>query len=242
MKEFITCCALLLFLTWMGKSVVAQSTSDRMTTRDSILKETEFGSVYITRDRTAKMYDWLAPRVYDSTELKSVFDEEFINELLDDGAVTVQHVENDLIQGDWCSLYYFEGQFYVYSPSDWMFAERILITDSAFIKTCCADLDLRLIENYDVLKDGSLQFILSDYFDQKRQLNIAFIDPDHTVSMWTYRYDDGTDYCALKVRAEFVRAYDMIVNDCGDRKCFQEFVFEMPGINEMRTQWSKNQD
>ena len=123
-----------------------------------------------------------------------------------------------------------------------MFAERILITDSAFIKTCCADLDLRFIENYDVLKDGSLQFTLSDYFDQKRQLNIAFIDPDHTVSMWTYRYDDGTDYCAIKVRAEFVRAYDMIVNDCGDRKCFQEFVFEMPGINEMRTQWSKNQD
>ena len=196
--------------------------------RDSILKETDNGSVYITRDRTSELYDRFTRINVDLIEFNEVFDDEFIGELLSHGTSNFKHLKNELIRGDWCPLYYYEGQFYVYAPSDWMYNQQLMITDSVVYKVCCVDPDMILIENYRVSSEGIVKFALCDYSGSRTNSSIQFLDTNQTIALWSYHDDNGAVLSyELKVRADSVREYDMIVNDCGDQKCFREFIAEL---------------
>lgn len=205
-------------------------TNQYLAKRDSILKETEFGSVYITKDTTAKMYSRLSPKGFDTITFNNLFDSEFLNDFLNSNKTQIKHFENIPILGDWCSLYVLNNRFYVYSPSDWMFNKRMLVTDSVFYHMASDDWGFKSIQQFKKEMNGDLVFELVGYNSEQLTLTIKFIDEN--ITFWQYKSMYGDEVNELRVKSSHVKDFDMIVNDCLGSKCYQEFIFEMPEYSE----------
>lgn len=203
-------------------------------TRDSILKETEYGSVYITKDTTAVMYSWLSTESIDTTVFNEMYSEENISEFLTINKIKMKHFKNATVLGNWSSLYVLNNQFYVYSPSDWLFNKRIMIADSALYHFGSDDWRIESIQNIETDSNGDIHIDLVGHSNEKIELTIKFIDPNKTIAFWNRKSSDGYEYSELRVRSTEVRKFDMIVNDCLGIKCFQEFIFETPEYGEIK--------
>ena len=201
--------------------------------RDSIIKETEYGCIYITKDTTAKMYSWLANEIIDTSVFNEMYSAENISAFLIANNIVIKHYRNLLIKGNWSSLYILKDKFYVYSPSDWMFNKRILVSDSVLYHFGSDDWRMEAIQNVQTKSNGDLIVNLTGYENEQIELSITFIDENKTIAIWNRKSSDGYEYRELRVRSSEVEKFDMIVNDCLGTKCFQEFVFETPEYNEI---------
>ncbi|MBP6127763.1 hypothetical protein [Flavobacterium sp.] len=204
-----------------------------LATRDSIIKETIYGSIYITKDTTAEMYSWLANETIDTIVFNEMFTTENVSEFLKTNKIKMKHFTNNSLKGNWSSLYLLNGKFYVYSPSDWMFNKQILVTDSAFYHLGSDDWRIESIQGYESKSNGDLTFNLTGYNGELTVLSIRFIDNDKNIALWHRKSSAGVDFFEIRVRSAEVRKFDMIVNDCLGVKCFQEFIFETPEYNEI---------
>lgn len=208
--------------------------------RDSVILDTQFGSVYITRDTTIKLYDWLAPNKIDTIEFRKLYDTEFMTNFKERSNSQIKHFNNIPINGDWCSLYLFKDKFYVYSPSDWMFNNRMLISDSAIYNMSSSNWEIQLIQNFSKTPTGELKFNLVDYNGFKNELTIKFVDEDKSVSLWIYKLEGEQPLFELRVKSSNVRDYEMIINDCLGVKCYQEFLFETPEYDAIINAYGKS--
>jgi hypothetical protein len=201
--------------------------------RDSIIKETEYGCVYVTKDTTAEMYSWLANESIDTSVLNELYSTENISEFLITNKIEMKQFKNIAISGNWSSLYILNDNFYVYSPSDWMFNKRILISDSALYHFGSDDWRIESIQTVETNLNGDLNINLTGFSGEKIELSIKFIDNDKNIALWHRKSSDGYEYSELRVRSSEVRKFDMIVNDCLGVKCYQEFIFETPEYGEI---------
>jgi len=204
-----------------------------LATRDSIIKETEYGCVYISKDTTAEMYSWLANESIDTSVFNEMYSTENISEFLATNNIKMKHYRNLLIRGSWSSLYILNDNFYVYSPSDWMFNKRMLVSDSAVYHFGSDDWRIESIQNVETKSNGDLNINLAGYKGEKIELSIRFIDKDKNIALWHHNSSNGYAYYELRVRSTEVRKFDIIVNDCLGMKCFQEFIFETPEYGEL---------
>jgi hypothetical protein len=207
--------------------------------RDSIIKETEYGCVYVTKDTTAEMYAWLADESIDTSVFNELYSSENISQLLISNNIEMKQFKNSAVSGNWISLYVLDETFYVYSPSDWMFNKRILISDSALYHFGSDDWRMESIQTLKENPTGDVQMHLAGYGAEKIELSIRFIDQDQTIALWHRKSSDGYEYSELRVRSSEVRKFDMIVNDCLGTKCHQEFIFETPAYEEILKKYSK---
>ena len=204
-----------------------------LASRDSIIKETEYGCVYITKDTTAEMYSWLANEIIDTAVFNEMYTPESISEFLVTNKIKMKHYSNIPVKGNWSSLYILNDNFYVYSPSDWMFNKRVLISDSALYHFGSDDWRIESIQTIETNSNGNLKMNLAGFRGEKIELSIRFIDNDKNIALWHHKSSDGYEYSELRVRSSEVRKFDMIVNDCLGVKCFQEFIFETPEYSEI---------
>ena len=207
--------------------------------RDSIIKETEYGSIYVTRDTTAEMYSWLANERIDTSVFNELYSAENISQLLISNNIEMKQFKNLEVSGNWSSLYVLDDQFYVYSPSDWMFNKRILISDSALYHFGSDDWRIESIQTVSANSNGDVTIHLAGFGGEKIELSIRFIDTDKNIALWHRKSSDGYAYSELRVRSSEVRKFDMIVNDCLEMKCFQEFTFETPEYGEIMRKYSE---
>jgi hypothetical protein len=200
--------------------------------RDSIIKETEYGSIYVTKDTSVVMYSWLANENIDTTVFNELYSANNISELLATNKIKMKHYRNIPILGNWNLLYVLKNHFYVYSPSDWMYNKRILVSDSALYHMSSGDWSFELIQNVETMSNGDLNINLVGYDNERIELSIRFIDDSKNIALW-HRKSKEDEYSELRVRSSLVRKFEMIVNDCLEMKCYQEFVFETPGYSEI---------
>jgi len=208
--------------------------------RDSIIKETEYGCIYITKDTTAEMYSWLANEKIDTSVFNIMYSPENISAFLLSNNIEMNHYRNLLIKGNWSSLYILKDKFYVYSPSDWMLNKRILVSDSVLYHFASNDWRMESIQTIETKSNGDLIINLTGYENEQIVLSIRFIDENKTIAIWNRKSSDGYEYYELRVRSSEVRKFDMIVNDCLGTKCFQEFVFETPEYSEIIRTYGNN--
>jgi hypothetical protein len=184
--------------------------------RDSIIKEIDYGCIYLTTDTSAELY---------STEN--------IKEFLITNKIKMKQFKNIAVSGNWSSLYILNDKFYVYSPSDWMFNKRILISDSALYHFGSDDWRIESIQNVETNSNGDIKINLSGFRGEKIELSIRFIDDNKNIALWHRKSSEGYENSELRVRSTEVRKFEMIVNDCLGTKCFQEFIFETPEYSEI---------
>ena len=186
--------------------------------RDSIISETNYGSVYITKDHQCELYDWLCP---DPKEWMNV------NEIIEYFPVLTNAYSPKISIGSipryWNTLYEYNGQYYVYGPSDWMFNRPEFISDS-FLIGITSDFYYFSIKEHDLVNPHELRLTL-DLNGEEAQLSIRLLTFPEGASLWKYTMKNGS-WSELKVSSDYVRTYDMINNDCVNQKCFQEFHFD----------------
>jgi hypothetical protein len=192
--------------------------SDFHCRRDSVISQTKYGSVYITKDHQCELYDWLCPNPknwMEENEIAENFPE------LSNAATTKNSIGS--IPRYWNSLYQYHGQYYVYGPSDWMSNRPDFISDS-FLIEIASDFSYFSIQKQELVSHNEWRLTI-DLYGEEVQLRIRLLAFPKGAALWEYSIKNESWY-ELKVSSDYVRSYGLINNDCVNQKCFQEFHFD----------------
>lgn len=194
--------------------------------RDSLISQTKYGSVYITKGHQCELYDWLCP---DPKEWMNV------NEIIEYFPVLTNAYSPKISIGSipryWNTLYEYNGQYYVYGPSDWMENRPEFISDS-FLIEIASDFSYFSIKKQALINSHELHLTL-ELFGEEVKLRIRLLSYPKGAALWEYTIQSESWY-ELKVSSDFVRNYDMINNDCVNQKCFQEFHFNQTDLSRLK--------
>lgn len=219
-----------------NNSILQEPEINYMARRDSVLLQTEYGSIYITYDTTAKMFDWLKQDNIESSSTHNIY-KNYISHIQSNYKISLKHFKLKGLNQKWSSIYLFNGNFCLYSPSDWMSNTGILLTDSIYYTVRSADPGLRLIINYESPSPVIHHYQTIGYQGDINYITITLIDKEKGVAIWEYLNKHKTlERRELKVEAEKVKQFPMLVEDCGDNKCIfpkPPFFFEQPDFEEL---------
>jgi hypothetical protein len=194
--------------------------------RDSIISETNYGSVYITKDHQCELYDWLCP---DPKEWMNV------NEIIEYFPVLTNAYSPKISIGSipryWNTLYEYNGQYYVYGPSDWIENRPEFISDS-FLIEIASDFSYFSIKKQALINPHELHLTF-ELYGEEAQLRIRLLSYPKGAALWEYTIQSES-WSELKVSSDFVRNYDMINNDCVNQKCFQGFQFDPTDLSRLK--------
>ena len=218
---------ILITLLCLHLSTLAQfKESDFHCRRDSVISQTTYGSVYITKDHQCELYDWLFPNQKKWMEAEGIF--ENFPELTNACSPKIS-IGN--IPRYWNSLYEYKGQYYVYGPSDWMSNRPEFISDS-FLIEIASDFAYFSIKKQALVSPHELYLTL-DLYGEEAQLRIRMLTYPKGAALWEYSIKSES-WSELKVSSEFVREFDLINNDCVNQKCFQEFHFDQTDLSRLK--------
>jgi hypothetical protein len=187
---------------------------------DSILLKSLNGYIYITKDTTFEHYEWLNPKLDNNNEIYLSLYKTFSLKK------SLNKRQNELPK-KWTEIFLFDKKFYVYSPSDWMSSENLYLSDTILYHIRSVDPDIEFISNYKKINNGNYQFTLftPNYSDTISYVNtmliIELLDPNLKVYKWSWSNAKGEIYQKrLFVDSRNVKSFPMIVEDCGNQKCF----------------------
>jgi hypothetical protein len=216
----------LAILFYQFSSLAQFKESDYHCKRDSIISETNYGSIYITKDHQCELYDWLCP------DPKSWMNEYDIEEIFPEIARAVNSMLSlNNFPRYWNNLNEYRGNYYVYGWSDWMGNGPDYLTDS-FLVEFGTDFPHFRIKKTELLRSSELLLNL-DLFGEEAQLRIRLLSYPKGAALWEYTIKNES-WSELKVSSDFVRNYDMINNDCVNQKCFQEFQFDPTDLSRLK--------
>lgn len=200
--------------------------SDYHCRRDTVISQTKYGSVYVTRDHRCDLYSWLFPNP------KSWMNSHDI----DANFPGIAHFSNPQqsigsFPRYWNNLNEYHGDYYVYGPSDWMANRPDYISDS-FLVEIASDITYFRIKKTELIRSSEL-LLTVDLYGEEAQLRIRMLSYPKGAALWEYTIQSESWY-ELKVSSDFVRNYDMINNDCVNQKCFQEFHFDQTDLSRLK--------
>jgi hypothetical protein len=133
---------------------------------------------------------------------------------------------------NWLPVFQHKEKYYVYAPCDWGVTGRISLADSAFIRWSMdgpAPVPIASVDSDDTLR---YRVALTDENEPAPiQLTIHRIDPLTKLSVFEY-VGAGEVWYELRVPAENVRYFPIIVNYCRDEKQ-SEYSFESIDFNQL---------
>jgi hypothetical protein len=218
---------ILIILLCLHLSTLAQfKESDLHCRRDSIISQTTYGSVYLTKDHQCELYDWLCPNPNEWMKAEEIV--ENFSELSDACSPKIS-IGN--IPRYWNSLQEYKGQYYVYGPSDWMSNRPEFISDS-FLIEIASDFAYFSIKKQALVSPHELYLTL-DLYGEAAQLRIRMLTYPKGAALWEYSIKSES-WSELKISSEFVREFDLINNDCVNQKCFQEFHFDQTDLSRLK--------
>lgn len=186
--------------------------------RDSILVQTEFGSIYYTHDTTAVSYDYLNPTQIDST-IFTQFYREMQLELEGKFSIQTKHFKHPFINSHWTNLYQFNNAFCLYGPSDWMAHTELFFTDS-LLYNLRSDGDLEFIMSVSTISSNACEFELLNYLNEPYFLAIRIVDENRGIATFEWYDDKHVSYHkSVYVKSEMVRNFPILIYDCGNQKC-----------------------
>ncbi|MGY6647532.1 hypothetical protein [Wenyingzhuangia sp. IMCC45574] len=185
---------------------------------ESIINKHEDGQVYITSDTSSVYYDWLVPKEKVSREFLEKIEENSLQ------AISIDTLE---LSKKWMPIFLYQNEFYVYAPSDWISHRRVFI-EKSYIHFYSSELVSYVVLNYRINSEGVYEFeIMNPYRAEKEFLLITDVDIDKGITLWEHLDENKKhQYSELRVKEENVKNFKMIVNDCFEQKCVDEFEMD----------------
>jgi len=200
--------------------------SDYHCRRDSVILQTKYGSVYVTRDHSCDLYSWLCP------DPKSWMNSYNIDENFPEIATFLNPQKSlGTFPRYWNNLHEYHGNYYVYGPSDWMANRPNYISDS-FLVEIASDITYFRIKKTALINSSELILTL-DLYGEEATLRIRMLSYPKGSALWEYSIKNES-WSELNVSSEFVREYDLINNDCVNQKCYQEFQFDQIDLSRLK--------
>jgi hypothetical protein len=198
---------------------------------DSIIARRQHGYIYITRDTSAKMFDWLVPEIRAHSGEMDIFRgyASYIKKKFARGVI-VKNLGG--FPRKWNSVHVLKNKYFVYSPSDWISNKGYYVSDSAIFVVKSDPDDLLLILDYKNGAKNQHTFRLVNYAGDKLELQIRLVDAASGIYLWAFKNHGGTSM-QLMQDSRFVNRLPMIVADCGDEKFVLEFDFDEPDFEKI---------
>ncbi len=191
-----------------------------------LLSETKWGayhSVYIDPDKSSKVYDWIVSFKFDKTEKK------YYQKTIDDlkskppGAF-VRHQLYDLPR-QWCLLYTYKSNYYLYSPCDYIGNYRAAISDTTYIDYYGDGTIPSRINSLKKVDDFTYKIVKTDYSEKPETIIIHLIDKKRGIAVFEL---PGEKYpYSLMVSVHTARTFPVIVHSCETQKQ-TEYDFPKP--------------
>lgn len=198
---------------------------------ESVIARRQHGYIYITRDTSAEMFDWLVPKVSAHSSEMDIFRDyaRDIKKRFGQGVI-VKNLGG--FPRKWNSVYLLNNKYFVYSPSDWMSNKGYYVSDSAIFVVKSDPDDLLVILDYKNSAKNHHTFRLVNYAGDKLELQIRLVDAAFGIYLWTFM-NRGDTSMHLMQDSSFVKRLPMIVADCGGEKCVLEFEFDEPDFEKI---------
>jgi|GEM_PF-3935170 len=220
-----------------SKTKVNTAPKNWMSTRDSILYENEYGSIYFSRSVPERIIPWYQSD--DSKDdLSQSFYTDFVAELMESLAIKKVIAKTDITDIIMNDLYLFNGKPCLYSPSDWFVTANYKFTDSTLFEMKSADPEFYFIQKSTQINAQTTEYLLAgvhyDYVETNSfqlidsKLTVELINKENGIYLWTWITDGGrTLNQSLKVDSKNVEKFPVIIEDCGIQKCIfnQEYNF-----------------
>ncbi len=199
--------------------------------RDSILYENKYGSIYFTRDTSARFYNWFNDDDSKS-DLYSTYYTSFLDECAQKNNFKFKKVNSGFTNKLWITAHNFNHELCLYSPSDWFTMSTLKITDSTIFDMRSADPSCYLIESHQKISPTTHLFKTKEaYSFTDFEFQIEILDKQQKISLWkiTDRENNFTSE-VLKIESSTAKNYPSIVEDCGNQKCSfnQQFSYFSP--------------
>jgi hypothetical protein len=143
------------------------------------------------------------------------------------------YINNDIfgLPKRWLSLNIYKGNYYLYSPSDYMNNYRAAITDSTYIGYNNQGPQAEKIKAITKTNEKTCRLELSACDQSAAELFIHIIDPQRGIAVFEFPYAPIADRFILMVDAAKAKEFPIIVN-YGTVK-FAEFKFEQPNFDRL---------
>lgn len=183
---------------------------------DSVIKKTDFGVIYLSKDTSSLAYDWLVPSTEDAEQ---IYAEDYASHIRQTNNVAIKNFPIRSLKKKWTSLFWFDDRYCLYGPSDWMANWGVVLSDSIHYMVK-SDGDLSLILEYRETSPAGHFLRVINYHGQISSISIELIDPKQGISIWSYvDSDGGVILRQLMVESDRVKDFPILVFDCGDQKC-----------------------
>ena len=193
---------------------------------DSLLKETEFGYIYITSDTSSNYYDWIIPTI--DTEMVHSIQNQYFSQEFEKINLSNSHFNLGSFPRKWNSVYRYQNEYFLYAPSDWMSNKGFYFSDS-IIYNGESDWDPAtdyIMKDFKLSNEGNATIQTINLLDQQIDISICLIDKSLGIYQWVFTNQQENDTIKfLMQNSEFSKKIRMIVSDCGLQKCFMEFDF-----------------
>ncbi len=130
--------------------------------RDSIIFQADNGSIYFTTDRSARSYTYFNQYDIDEDIFEGVFPD-IIQSMKTEHHATIKHFKHPLLNTTWSPLYWFNNDYCLFSPEDWMSYQPIFMTDS-IIYYLQSDPSFEIIKNFRQLSPSQFEFTSINYY------------------------------------------------------------------------------
>lgn len=197
--------------------------------RDSILFETEYGSIYLSKKLPLELEPYF--KSDDSkNEMYSSFYKQYIQETIDSFKLNYIKQKTPLSEIIMNDLHAFNNNPCLYSPSDWFATPNYKITDSIIYKMKSSDTEFYIIQSIKINKETITYDLTSIQYDYESgspapylvnsQLTVKALNKQKGTYVWKWVTDNGTVVQqSIKVSSKKVSLYPIIIEDCGNQKC-----------------------
>jgi hypothetical protein len=193
---------------------------------DSLLKETEFGYIYITSDTSSNYYDWIIPTI--DTEMVHSIQNQYFSQEFEKINLSNSHFNLGSFPRKWNSVYRYQNEYFLYAPSDWMHNSGFYFSDS-IIYNGESDWDPAtdyIMKDFKLSNEGNATIHTVNLLGQEIDISVYLIDKSLGIYEWVIKNQQENETTKfLMQNSEFSKKIRMIVSDCGDRKCNMEFDF-----------------
>jgi hypothetical protein len=193
---------------------------------DSFIVIADYKTVYISSDTNSTLYERLNETGLSNRTIETSVDTESIAELEKKTDVNVKKNSFNKLPKRWVKLHEYENEFFLYSPSGEKETSEVLITDSIFYRINPARIGLSLITKIEENSNGSIYIGVENSSQIVYGIELTPLKDQPEIYHWKY-FDASNEVLheEYRIPIEKTNQFRVIVNDCFEVECIQEFHF-----------------
>lgn len=98
------------------------------------------------------------------------------------------------LANNWIPLYSYQGEFYLYSPSNWEDYSTLILTDSTIVYSSKDGCLVDLITDFGQPNYTSYNFKTVNNLHDLVNVELFIIDPERGITIWKTTHSEGVDY------------------------------------------------